>query len=102
MRVLCPECGSVCNLKETAQAIGTTTGIVAGGAGALAGMRGGAQLGMCFGPPGAIIGGIAGTVLGMLFGASVGGTAGAGVGKLVDEHVIGIYECPKCGREVEL
>lgn len=103
VKILCPQCGCSANLLGHAQAIGTATGVTAGAVGVLAGILARTQTVAsavrCLGISGAAIGSAANVVISLLAAASFGGVTGAQAGKLVDEHLISIYKCPKCGTQ---
>ena len=95
-KVFCPNCSAIANPLHRASALGTATGITAGGTVVVSGMMRGARAGSAFGIVGSTIGAVAGGILNLLWGVTSGGLLGAQAGKLIDENVIGLYRCPKC------
>ena len=87
----CPICGKHATLENNVKGISTAAGIGAGGYLAASGSSTGAAIGTAICPG---LGTLLGGVLGCLIGAAAGGVAGNSVGKLMDENIIRIYQCP--------
>ena len=103
MNTSCPVCKSTkVQRLHTARSIGTTIGAVGGAAsgagGALSGAQTGAAVGVVGGPVGMFLGGLAGAILGGMIGGAAGSMAGAKIGDVVDEQVLGNFQCGHCGH----
>ncbi len=95
MKISCPLCGTASRPITRGQTIGSVLGITSGGILALLGT---VRETSGYGP----VERAAAVILGVLGAASFGGLTGSRVGKLIDEHAIRHYRCPKCRKEFRL